>query len=323
MRVVLAGGSGHVGQILARHLMGRGDDVVILARGSASVGRVVAWDGCTIGDWADVIDGADVVVNLAGRTVNCRYTEANLREMLESRVASTQAVGAAIASAKNPPRVWLQMSTATIYAHRFDAANGESSGVLGGDEPGVPAYWGRSVSIAKAWEAALEEAPTPRTRKVALRTAMVMSPDVGGIFDVMLGLVRWGLGGSVGDGRQYVSWIHGTDFARAVDFLVACETIAGRVNLAAPAPLPYRDFMRALRGAWGTWVGLPATRWMLEVGAWVMRTDTELVLKSRRVVPERLLAAGFSFDFGEWPGAARDLVAAWRASRSTVAHGAA
>ncbi len=291
---------------------------MVLARGGdVRAGRAVVWDGSTLGDWATEIDGADVVINLAGRSVNCRYTEANLRAMLDSRVASTHVVGAAISSAGRPPKVWLQMSTATIYAHRFDAANTESSGLLGGHETNVPAYWSRSVDIAKAWEAALDEAKTPRTRKVALRTAMVMSPDSGGIFDVMLKLVRRGLGGSAGDGRQFVSWIHGEDFARAVDFLVlAKDDIAGPVNLAAPGPLPYRDFIQDMRRAWGTRIGLPAAKWMLEIGAWAMRTDTELVLKSRRVVPERLLAGGFSFQFPEWPAAARDLVAAWRSGRS-------
>jgi NAD dependent epimerase/dehydratase family enzyme len=170
MRVVIAGGSGQVGQILARRAAARGDDVAILARGPVGVGRPVAWDGRTLGDWSREIDGADVVINLAGRSVNCRYTEAHLEEMLNSRVDSTRIVGAAISASERPPKVWLQMSTATIYAHRFDAANTEAGGVIGGDEPGVPGYWRRSVNIAKAWEQALEEASTPHTRKVALRT---------------------------------------------------------------------------------------------------------------------------------------------------------
>jgi uncharacterized protein len=279
------------------------------------VGRVVAWDGRNLGDWARAINGADVVINLAGRSVNCRYTEANLREMLDSRVESTRVVGAAIAACERPPKVWLQMSTATIYAHRFDAANGESTGVIGGNEAGVPRYWDRSVNIARAWEQALEDAKTPQTRKVALRSAMVMSSDKGGIFDVLLALARRGLGGSAGDGRQFVSWIHGNDFARAIDFLVARDDIAGAVNLAAPGPIPYGDFMRALRAACGARIGLPAAKWMLEIGAWAMRTDTELVLKSRRVVPERLLSAGYSFTFPEWAPAAESLVAARRADR--------
>lgn len=272
-------------------------------------GRVVSWDGKTVGAWASELDGADVVVNLAGRSVNCRYTEANLAAMLDSRVDSTRAVGRAITEAKKPPRVWLQMSTATIYAHRFDAPNGESTGVIGGSEPDVPAYWARSVHIAKEWEAALAKAETPNTRKIALRTSMVMSADEGGIFDVLLGLVRRGLGGRAASGKQFVSWIHGDDFARAIDWLIEHDDFDGAVNLAAPNPLPYEDFIRALRDAAGVRVGLPATKWMLELGAWAMRTDTELVLKSRRVIPERLLENGFRFDFERWPETAKDLVA--------------
>jgi hypothetical protein len=276
-------------------------------------GRVASWDGKTIGAWASELDGADVVVNLAGRSVNCRYTEENLAAMLDSRVDSTRAVGRAIAEAKKPPRVWLQMSTATIYAHRFDAPNGESTGVIGGSEPDVPAYWARSVHIAKEWEAALAKAETPNTRKIALRTSMVMSADEGGIFDVLLGLVRRGLGGRAASGKQFVSWIHGDDFARAIDWLIEHDDFDGAVNLAAPNPLPYEDFMRALREAAGVRIGLPATKWMLELGAWAMRTDTELVLKSRRVIPERLLENDFQFDFERWPETAKDLVARHRA----------
>lgn len=315
MKLVLPGGSGQVGRVLARAWLAEGHEVVVLGRGGAStVGRAVTWDGKTLGPWASEIDGADVVVNLAGRSVNCRYTDANMRDMMVSRVRSTQAVGEAIAAAKRPPRVWLQMSTATIYAHRFDAANDEATGMIGGDEPGVPAYWGFSVDIAKAWEQAQSDSPTPDTRQVALRTSMVMSPDRGGVFDALLGLVRRGLGGSVAGGAQFVSWIHDRDFVRVIRFLVDREDLSGPVNVAAPGPLPYRDFMAALRRAWGIGIGLPATRWMLELGAFLMRTDTELVLKSRRVVPGRLLDAGFTFEHPDWPGAAEDLVRRWRES---------
>jgi uncharacterized protein len=295
MKIVIPGGSGQIGQVLARDFVASGHDFVVLSRGAAEVGRTVPWDGRSVTEWANEIDGADVVVNLAGRTVNCRYTEENLRAMMETRVDSTRAIGEAIAAASRPPRVWLQMSTATIYAHRYDAPNDEATGILGGGEAGVPAYWGRSVKIAAAWERALAEAATPKTRRVALRSTMMMSPDRGGIFDVMLGMVRKGLGGSAGGGAQYVSWMHDRDFVRAVNLLIAREDLDGPVNLAAPEPLPYADFMRAMREAWGIRVGLPATTWMLEIGAWAMRTDTELVLKSRRVVPGRLLTAGFTF----------------------------
>lgn len=307
MKIVIPGGTGQVGSLIARAYAAKGHEVVVISRGGSSPARVVAWDGRTVGPWAAELDGADVVVNLAGRSVNCRYTRENMDAMMSSRVDSTRAVGLAIAQAKRPPPVWLQMSTATIYAHRFDAANDEATGVIGGAEPDAPAYWAFSVEIAKAWESELEQAKTPATRKVALRTAMVMSPDEGGIFDVLLGLTRRWLGGSVAGGRQFVSWIHERDFLRAIDFLVARGDVSGAVNLASPGPLPQAELMKALREASGTRVGLPAMAWMAEIGAFFLRTDTELLLKSRRVVPGRLLDLGFSFDFADWPSAARDL----------------
>lgn len=309
MKIVIPGGAGHIGTFLSRALVRDGHEVVVLTRGSPRLPtgvRAVRWDGRGLGAWAGELDGCAAVVNLAGRGVSCRYTEANLREMMSSRVDSTRVVGTAIVRAAAPPPVWLQMSTATIYAHSHDTAHDES-GVIGGAEPDVPAYWAYSVRIAREWEAAQAAADTPRTRKVAMRTAIVMSTTRGGAATVLTGLARLGLGGPVAGGRQYVSWLHETDLVRAVRFLLARDDLSGPVNLAAPNPLPQREFMRALRRAWRVPVGLPATRWMAELGAFVLRSDTELLLKSRRVVPGRLLAAGFTFEHPDWPGAARDL----------------
>ncbi|MGW0629426.1 TIGR01777 family oxidoreductase [Streptomyces sp. NPDC002758] len=307
MKVVLPGGTGQVGTVLDRALTAAGHEVTVLTRHPEQE-RHIGWDGATLGHWAAAVDGCDVVINLAGRSVSCRYTAENLRAMMDSRVDSARVIGEAIAAAERPPRVWLQMSTATIYAHRYDAANDESTGVIGGSEAGVPDYWAYSVEIAKNWERAQAEARTPRTRKVVLRSAMVMSPDRGGVFDVLLRLARLGLGGPVAGGAQYVSWIHDEDFVRAVEFLIARDDLEGPVNLASPGPLPHRAFMRALRTAWGVPVGLPATRWMAELGAFALRSDTELLFKSRRVVPGRLRAAGFDFAHPEWDGAVADLV---------------
>jgi uncharacterized protein (TIGR01777 family) len=310
MRIVIPGGSGQIGTILARHFHARGDDVVILSRNPENATwRVASWDAATVGDWARDLDGADVVINLAGRSVNCRYNAANRRAIMESRTHSTRAIGQAIARSKNPPRLWLQSSTATIYAHRFDAPNDEATGIIGGDEVHAPDTWRFSIEVAKAWEQACTDASTPRTRKVLLRSAMTMSPDKDGIFDTLLTLVRRGLGGAAAGGRQYISWIDDRDFVRAIDWLIAREDLSGPVNLAAPAPLPNREFMADLRRAAGVRIGLPATRWMLELGAIPMRTETELILKSRRVVPGRLLASGFTFEFPSWPAAANDLCA--------------
>ena len=295
-----------MGQLLKRAFTREGHEVVVLGRKGAA--GVVPWDGHSLSDWAHEIDGSDVVINLAGRSVNCRYTTANMKDMLESRVNSTRVVGLAIQQAKAPPHVWLQMSTATIYAHRFDAANDEDTGIIGGGEHGVPEYWGFSIKIAQAWEQTLLEANTPSTRKVALRTAMVMTPDPGGIFDVLFKLVRSRLGGPIGGGKQYMSWIHGDDFVAAVNWLIRRDDVTGAVNLAAPEPLAQAAFMRDLRKAAGVSLGLPATKWMAEIGAYFLKTDTELTLKSRRVVPKRLLDAGFHFSWPSWSKAAEDLV---------------
>ncbi|MGW1797910.1 TIGR01777 family oxidoreductase [Streptomyces sp. NPDC001984] len=314
MKVVLPGGTGQVGTVLDRALTAAGHEVTVLTRHPEQE-RHIGWDGAALGHWAAAVDGCDVVINLAGRSVSCRYTAENLRAMMDSRVDSARVIGEAIAAAERPPRVWLQMSTATIYAHRYDAANDESTGVIGGSEAGVPDYWAYSVEIAKNWEQAQAEARTPKTRKVVLRSAMVMSPDRGGVFDVLLRLARLGLGGPVAGGAQYVSWIHDEDFVRAVEFLIARDDLEGPVNLASPGPLPHRAFMRALRTAWGVPVGLPATRWMAELGAFALRSDTELLFKSRRVVPGRLRAAGFDFAHPEWDGAVADLVRRVRSMR--------
>jgi uncharacterized protein (TIGR01777 family) len=316
MRIIIPGGSGQVGTILARAFHGNGHDVVVLSRRPQSrPWRVVEWDGTSLGEWQREIDGCDVVINLAGRSVDCRYNARARREILQSRIASTRLVGEAIAVTRRAPQVWLQASTATIYAHRYDGPNDERSGVLGGEEPNVPSSWRFSIDVARAWERAFDEAVTTSTRKVVLRSAMTMSPDAGGVFDTLLGLVRRGLGGSAGNGRQFVSWIHYEDFVAAVRWLIERAEIEGVVNIASPNPVPNAEFMRLLREACGVPFGLSARNWMLEVGAVFMRTETELILKSRRVVPGRLLESGFTFGFPHWAEAARDLVAEWKAKR--------
>jgi uncharacterized protein (TIGR01777 family) len=308
VKIVIPGGSGQVGTILAREFHREGMEVVILSRRpQASPWRVVEWDGATPGDWQREIDGCDAVINMAGRSVNCRYNAANRAEIFQSRVRSTRVVGQAIAAAARKPRVWLQASTATIYAHRYDRPNDEHSGILGGSEPDAPSSWSFSIEVARAWEDAFHEAATEGTRKVLLRSAMTLSPDRGGIFDTLRSLVRRGLGGSAGDGRQFLSWVHHADFTRAVRWLIENEDVEGVVNIAAPNPIPNAEFMRVLREACGTRIGLPAAKWMLEVGAVFMGTETELILKSRRVVPARLIERGFKFEYPEWRSAALDL----------------
>jgi uncharacterized protein len=211
--------------------------------------------------------------------------------------------------------VWLQASTATIYAHRYDAPNDERGGILGGTEPDVPEQWRFSTDVARAWEKALDDAPTPATRKVKLRTGMVMSTARGGAFQVLLRQIRLGFG-RFGDGRQFMSWIHERDFVRAVEWLLVHDLVDGAINVTSPEPLPNAEFMRVLAEEWGAAPMIPGliptSNWMVEVGAWLTRTEPELVLKSRRVVPKRLLEQGFVFDFPRWNEAARDLCATLR-----------
>jgi len=231
---------------------------------------------------------------------------------MDSRVDSTRVVGDAISRCRRPPRVWLQASTATIYAHRYDAPNDEATGILGGAERGAPDTWRFSTDVATSWERTANAISLEDTRKVLLRSAITLSPDRGGAFDILLRLVRFGLGGRSGSGLQYVSWIHETDFVRAIHWLIENKDVSGAVNLAAPNPVPNREFMRTLREEWGVKAGLPAPEWLLEFGALLLRTETELVLKSRRVVPGILAGRGFVFRFPTWREAARDLCRGWR-----------
>jgi uncharacterized protein len=318
LRIVLPGGSGHLGELLARFFQERGHHVTVLTRSPyAAPWRTVHWDGEHIGAWVADLEGADVCINLAGRSVNCRFTARNREAVYNSRIHSTALLGSVIAELAEPPWVWLNASTATIYRHALDRPMDELAGEYGGDEligrrRRAPEKWNYSVQVAMDWEAAFFAAFTPRTRKVALRTAMVMSATPGGAFAALLNLVRLSLGGTQGNGRQFVSWIHALDFARAVEFLIARDDMNGAVNLASPHPVPNREFMETLREAYGLPNGIGAPALLLELAALVMRTESELVLKSRCVVPTRLLDAGFNFVFPEWREAAEDLVQQWR-----------
>jgi uncharacterized protein (TIGR01777 family) len=318
LRIVIPGGSGQVGQMLARHFQELGHHVTVLTRGPYTPPwQTVHWDGETIGPWTETLEGADVCINLSGRSVNCRMNPANRLAMYNSRIHTTRLLNQVISHLSEPPCVWLNASTATIYRHALDRPMDETSGELGGNEligknRHAPDTWNFSVHIAKEWEAAFFETETPRTRKVALRSAITFSPTPGNAFQVFSNLVRLGLGGAQGNGRQFVSWMHEADFAAAIDFLIEHEELDGPVNLAAPNPLPNREFMQALRDAWGMPNGLPAPAPFIEIGAFFMRTESELVLKSRRVIPGRLLDAGFKFEFTDWQPAADDLVRQWK-----------
>ncbi len=304
-KIILAGGSGYLGRVLAKAFLAKGWEVVVLTRGQAKAGkaRFVQWDGKTMGDWAQELNGAEAVINLTGRSVNCRYTEENRRLILESRVFSTRVIGQAIGLCRQPPKVWLNASTATIYKNSFDKTMDEN-GEIAGTHDAKDEF---SVEVAQAWEKAFGEAVTPQTRKVAFRLAMVFGPEPGTVFRVLRKLVKLGLGGTLAGGKQYVSWIHQEDFVRGIEWLLAHEEFNGAVNLVAPGPVTNQEMMATLRRECGAPFGLPANRWMLEIGAFFMRTETELMLKSRKVVPGRLLKAGFEFQFQEFAGAVRDV----------------
>ncbi|GHG14263.1 hypothetical protein CBQ26_15785 [Deinococcus indicus] len=300
-RLVIAGGSGFLGRAVARHFAAQDWDVVIVSRSRPPVptpGRWVAWDALRQGGWVRELDGAAALLNLAGRTVNCRYTAQNMLDIYTSRLDSTRALGRAMATVERPPAVWLNSSTATLYRDARDRPQDEDSG-----EPGV----GFSVDVATRWEAALNELNLSHTRRVALRTAMVYGVGAGGVMETTDRVVRLGGAGAMAGGGQMVSWIHERDFCSAVQFLIGTP-LSGAVNVTAPQPLPNADFLRAYRGAWGVPLGVPSTAFLIGLGAAVMDSEPELLLKSRWVVPGRLLQAGFTFEHPSWPGAIRDLV---------------
>jgi uncharacterized protein (TIGR01777 family) len=304
-RIILAGGSGFLGQSLAKEFLRQNYEVIVLTRSPRvrnDAATEIYWDAKSLGDWTKWIDGTEAVVNLTGKSVDCRCNEANRKAIIASRVDSTRVLGEAIAKCKQPPRVWLNSSSATIYKHTFDTQMDES-----GETGAMPeAHDEFSIEVIRKWERALDEAQTPATRKVALRITMVFGKD-GGVFPVLRRLTRFCLGGKMGSGKQFVSWIHVDDFLRAVEWLIARGDLIGAINLAAPNPLPNRDMMRLMREAGGVPFGLPATEWMLEVGAVFLRTETELILKSRRVVPGKLLVSGFQFQFPDLRGALKNL----------------
>lgn len=331
MRILIPGGSGQVGTMLARHLYAAGHEVTVLTRRPndhpEQLWRVLHWDGRTAGRWVDELHRSDAVIHLSGRSINCRYTPENRRQIIDSRVKPTLLLGELIAASPTPPRIWMNASASSIYRHalgdpdhaqdEFTGEYGDLPGERGTREPAnLPETWSFSTDVVHRWEEAFLASNTPQTRKIRLRTTLVMSPDDGGVFSVFSRLARFGLGGTQGPGTQYVSWMHDADYCRAAELLLEHPEIAdatqGAVNMTAPEPLPNRDFFRILRQAWGMPIGFPAATWMLEIGARLMKTETELILKSRRIVPGVLSRSGFEFQFPTWAAAAKDLVARMR-----------
>jgi uncharacterized protein len=335
LRIVIPGGSGNIGQMLAGGLQEHGHHVTILTRSPYTAAwQTVHWDGEHPGAWIETLEGADVCINLTGRSINCRHTSKNRREIYQSRIGSTLLLHRVIASLKNPPRLWMNASAATIYQRPLDEFGidlplDEATGPLGGPDPLPKAEpcagsktdprdepWARRRGFMKRvvrdWEAAFFGTPTPYTRKIALRSAVTFSPSPGSVFAVMLRLVQLSLGGTQGNGRQFMTWIHETDYLGAIEFLIRREDLDGPFNLVAPNPLPNREFMAAMREAANVPNGLPAPALFIHIGALFLRTEAELALGSCRAVPGRLLQTGFEFQFPEWPEAVEDLVRQWR-----------
>lgn len=288
-KLIIAGGTGVLGQALARHFTRKNWQVVILTRNASAptlAGRLVAWDGETLGPWTSELEGAQALVNLCGKSVNCRYHARNRSEILNSRIQPTRVLAEALQFLKRPPNVWLNAASATIYRHSFDTPMDEKTGEIGD---------GFSVGICKAWEAAFFAANLPATRLVALRTSMVLGYAKNSVYPILARLARFGLGGKLSHGTQMTSWIHETDFARAVEFAVNDEDIHGPLNITAPAPVTNNVFMSTLRKTLGVPFGLPHFKPLMEIAAWLVRTETELTLKSRFAVPATLLQHRFVF----------------------------
>ncbi|MFS0718722.1 TIGR01777 family oxidoreductase [Arthrobacter sp. 1P04PC] len=280
--VVIAGASGFIGKHLSRRFAEDGWKV-----------RTIGRSPLASATWSDeaaitaALEGADLLVNLAGRTVNCRYNRRNRAEILESRVSTTRVLGTALSRCSAPPPTWLNASTGTIYRDARDRPQTEDDGDLGE---------GFSVDVARAWEAALAEAPTPVTRKVALRIAIVLGPG-GGVMRPLAALARLGLGGRMGPGTQKFSWIHVEDLYRTIRFLHSRTELDSPVNVATPEAVSNRELMRSVRRIYRVPLGLPTPAWLLKIGAIIIRTETELVLKSRWVEPRKLLDAGFTYRY--------------------------
>ena len=292
-KIIITGGNGFLGKVLMNYFQDSADQIILLSRKPISSKKYPSsiqthyWDGKSLGDWAKVLEGADALINLAGRSVDCRYTPKHKEEILSSRIQSTAVLGKAIMQCLYPPKVWLNASTATIYRHAEHTLMNETTGEIGS---------GFSVNVARQWESTFFDCNTPKTRKVALRTAIVLGKQ-GGALPPLIRLTQIGMGGKQGSGNQKFSWIHKDDFARSIAFIIQNTTISGQVNIAAPNPVTNTKLMAILRKSLHRSIGLPMGKFILEIGAWFIRTETELILKSRNIMPQVLVDAQFSFKY--------------------------
>ena len=300
-KIVLAGGNGYLGTVLAKYYKDLADEVIILARKQAPVVdniHTAVWDGQTENGWTVHLSGADMLINLCGKNVNCRYTEKNKAEIVRSRVVPTELLGKVINKMTDPPNLWINVASATIYRHAEDHPQDEETGEIG---------YGFSIDVCNSWENAFFKTETPHTRKIALRMGIALGQN-GSVFPRLLNLVKIGMGGQQGDGRQYIAWVHEHDVARSTQFLMDHPELEGIFNCTAPEAARNADFMQAMRKGYGMPIGLPAPQWLLEIGAIVIGTETELILKSRWVKPKRLLDAGFTFQYEKAEHAIHDIL---------------
>jgi len=299
-KLIIAAGTGFLGQVLVNHFKNKFDEIVILTRGKSQAIdgiKYVNWNAKTFSGWEKELENATVLINLAGKSVDCRYTKENKKEILWSRIQSTRILNKAVLNCTNPPKHWLNSSTSTIYRFSLDKQMYEVNGEIGNDF---------SINVALSWEKAFYKTETPNTLKTALRTSIVLGKK-GGAFIPLKTLAKTGFGGKQGKGNQFVSWIHEEDFANAIDFIVQKE-MTGVINIVSPQPVCNADFMQKLRKTVGFPFGIPMNTFLLKIGSFIIRTEPELVLKSRNVIPKRLLENGFQFKFGNIDEAFRDLL---------------
>ena len=300
-KIVLAGGNGYLGGVLAKHFSSIADEVIILSRKPKAIEgniKTILWDGKTEGNWVNNLSGASLMVNLCGKNVNCRYNDKNRQEIINSRVLPTNLLNRVIEQLERPPLLWINITSATIYRHAEDQAQDEITGEIG---------YGFSIDVCKIWEETFFQVTNPKTRKIALRLGIVLGRK-DGAFPRLLNLVRLGMGGKQGDGMQYVSWIHEQDVALSIEWLLNQKEIKGVVNCTAPDAIKNNELMKSLRKAYGVPFGLPAPAWLLEIGAKIIGTETELILKSRWVKPSVLLNSGFKFQYGFIDNAIHDIL---------------
>lgn len=297
MKIIIAAGTGFLGKNLEKYFTEKGNEVYILTR-SPKRNNEMYWNAKTLGEWKNILENADILINLAGKSVDCRYTEKNKKEIYSSRIDSTKVLQQAIDNCRNKPKVWLNASSATIYVHSETQLNTEENGIIGDDF---------SMNICKSWEKEFFKAKTENLRKVALRTSIVLGNN-GGAFPKLKMITKFGLGGKQGRGNQNVSWIHIEDFCRIVEYIIDHENMSGAVNVTAPNPLSNKEFMMKLRKEMKAPFGLNAPVWQLEIASIFLKTETGLLLKSRNVYPDKLMKSGFEFSYLEIDSAFKNLI---------------